>query len=175
VNDSLLLLKFRLAFTRYDFQTKTTGTEFLPVTAFSNPAERIFSAISGGANYICCHCDIKVSSFPSKSGAQVQVQEHVIIDFRMFHKPKADAQLSAPQQLAQIFPQESLPPAPGSPLGSSAGSTGNQENAQTSALPGSFQGNANSTTFSNGSNSAQCYPADYCPPASATASLDLPY
>jgi hypothetical protein len=77
VNDSLPLLKFRLAFTRYDFQSKKNTTEFLPVTAFSKSAERIFAAINSGLNYIRCHCDIKVSSFASKSGAQVHLGDQL--------------------------------------------------------------------------------------------------
>jgi hypothetical protein len=36
-------------------------TKFLPVTAFSKPAERIFSAINSGLNYICCHIKVSIS------------------------------------------------------------------------------------------------------------------
>jgi single-stranded DNA-binding protein len=89
INNSLPLLKFRLAFNRYDFQAKKNVTEFLPVTAFSKSAEKIFLASQAGMNYICCRCDIKVSSYVSKSGSNVQFQEHIISDFRMFSKQKA--------------------------------------------------------------------------------------
>jgi single-stranded DNA-binding protein len=116
VNDSLPLLKFRLAFTRYDFQSKKNVTEFLSVTAFSKPAERIFAALNSGLNYICCHCDIKVSSFTSKSGAQVQFQEHVINDFRLFSEPKADsatpdstAMLPPTSYSSQLVPTQAVP------------------------------------------------------------------
>jgi single-stranded DNA-binding protein len=63
MNKSLPLLEFRLAFTRYDFQTKAHITEFIPVTGFSKTAEKIHQTIQNGVNYICCKCNIKVSKF----------------------------------------------------------------------------------------------------------------
>jgi single-stranded DNA-binding protein len=104
VNDSLPLLKFRLAFSRYDFQSKSNVTEFIPVTAFSKIAERLNNAIASGMNYICCHCDIKVASFTSKSGSMLQQQEHIINDFRIFSKPKTDAKLPAAAENVQSHP-----------------------------------------------------------------------
>ncbi|MDR1255713.1 MAG: single-stranded DNA-binding protein, partial [Puniceicoccales bacterium] len=116
VNNSLPLLKFRLAFTRYDFQSKTNVTEFLPVTAFAKLADRINDSLTKGMNYICCKCDIKVSIFTSKSGAQVQQQEHIINDFRVFSKDKSTQ--------TQSFPQD---PANGNTSGSRSGTNGNGE------------------------------------------------
>jgi single-stranded DNA-binding protein len=168
VNDSLPLLKFRLAFTRYDFQSKKKVTEFLPVTAFSKSAERIFSAINSGLNYICCHCDIKVSSFTSKSGAQVQFQEHVINDFRLFSKFKADSPASATPQ-SQAFSPESQPfsaqPFP-------------QDNLPQSSQSQAFSaGDVFSAPYSNGSSATT---SGCCSPAAngdsfSSDPLDLPY
>jgi hypothetical protein len=104
-------------------------------------------------NHICCSCDIKVSSFTAKSGTQVQFQEHIINDFRIFSKPKGDAQPSASQQVAQAF----------RPAGAGQGGA---------TFPG---GDA----FSNGSNSATCYsPAAQSAAAGedfSSDALDLPY
>jgi hypothetical protein len=50
---------------------------------------KINASIHSGMNYICCHCDIRVSSFTSKSGAQIQQQEHIVNDLRIFSEPKS--------------------------------------------------------------------------------------
>jgi single-stranded DNA-binding protein len=111
INDSFPLLKFRLAFTRYDFQAKKTITDFIPVTAFSKLAEKINSSIHSGMNYICCHCDIRVSSFASKSGAQIQQQEHIVNDFRIFSKPKSSSNRNTSQDKKQEHLSNSSPSA----------------------------------------------------------------
>jgi hypothetical protein len=40
-------------------------------------------------NYICCNSDIKVSKISTKSGAQLELQGHIINDFRVFTREKA--------------------------------------------------------------------------------------
>jgi hypothetical protein len=65
----LTLLKLRLVFTGCNFQSKTNALEslliieLLPVTAFAKMADRINDSLTKGMNYICCKCDIKVSTF----------------------------------------------------------------------------------------------------------------
>jgi single-stranded DNA-binding protein len=89
-NGNSSLLKFRLAFNRFDFGTRKSVTDFLTVTAFGKMADRIYSDIENNLNYICCFCDVRVSKYNSKTGVPVEHTEFIVNDCRVFAKPKAE-------------------------------------------------------------------------------------
>jgi single-stranded DNA-binding protein len=90
-NGNSSLLKFRLAFNRFDFGTRKSVTDFLTVTAFGKMADRIYSDIENNLNYICCFCDVRVSKYNSKTGVPVEHTEFIVNDCRVFAKPKSEA------------------------------------------------------------------------------------
>jgi hypothetical protein len=84
------LLKFRLAFNRFDFGTRKSVTDFLTVAAFGKMADRIYSDIENNLNYIYCFCDVRVNKYNSKTGIPVEHTEFIVNDCRMFAKPKSE-------------------------------------------------------------------------------------